>query len=117
MEETGCLSKSIRKHFLEIGLVLGYFVNRLRKQGFALDRVTSRSRGHSMCGYRKFYVTKGKARQMKAVTRFRIGVTLGHFGLLDNVHILPMFRHDYRVVLFLSWSSMVTKRPFQLIYC
>lgn len=39
----------------------------------------------------------------------------GHFCVLDNAHILPLFRHNSRVVLFLSWITKITEWRFLML--
>lgn len=59
--------------------MLGYFVEGLRKQGFALDSMLSRSKGNSMLGYLKSCTIEGKT-ETKAVTHPRRGECLVILG-------------------------------------
>lgn len=96
---------------IEFGLVLGDLREGPRKRSFAPDWTLSGSRCNSMIGYLDNSFLSGRRIKLRLKNRSHSLARMevfGQFCVLDSVLALSVLKHNDRVVLFLSWSIVVT---------
>lgn len=113
----GCLRKRLWARACRTGALIEWFEECLRKQASLWSGYFQKAQ--EGLWWPQWSSSKGRAeqRETEAVIGKETAIPLswkrGYLGFcgLDKVHVLPVFRCDFRVVLFLSQSKIATEWP------